>query len=295
MASPDVPPAFHMDDSLGLHQSPSQQGASPQTAAQPHYQTQGAGPLLIYIAGLDGTGELFFKQAPALSSSFRVVTYRSREDEAFTYEDLTDDVARIIRGLGEAKATVLGESFGGTVALSFALRYPEMLERLIVVNSFARFRGRLRIKLAGLLASALPFRALRPARLAASLLGLYIDGVSGDDRHRFLQAFHSVKSDGYARRLKLIAELDLERRLPEIRTPTLFIAGEQDLLISSAREARSMAARMSNAQVIVIPRAGHACLMGDRVRLADILTEWNRAMDRGPINQASHDAGDTSS
>lgn len=295
MASRDVPPDFPMDDSIGPHRSPSQQGASPQTAAQPHCQTQGSGPLLIYIAGLDGTGELFFKQAPALSSSFRVVTYRSREDEAFTYEDLTDDVARIIRGLGEAKATVLGESFGGTVALSFALRHPEMLERLIVVNSFARFRGRLRIKLACLLTAALPFRALRPARLAASLLGLYIDGVPRDDRDRFFKAIRSVEGGGYARRLKLIAELDLEGRLPEIRTPTLFIAGEQDLLISSAHEARSMAARMSNAHVKVIPRAGHACLMGNRVRLADILTEWHRAMDGRPINQASHDAGDTSS
>jgi pimeloyl-ACP methyl ester carboxylesterase len=35
-----------------------------------------------------------------------------------------------------------------------------------------------------------------------------------------------------------------------------------------------MAARMPNAQVRLIPRAGHACLLGNRVRLADILAEW---------------------
>jgi pimeloyl-ACP methyl ester carboxylesterase len=264
-----------MDPSIQLHEDESQPGALKAGAGRtPHYQTQGSGPLLLYIAGLDGTGELFFKQAPALSRSFRVVTYRSRDGQAFTYDDLTDDVARIMRDLGEAKAIILGESFGGTVALSFALRYPEMLERLIVVNSFARFPGRLRIKLAGLLAGALPFRALRPARMAASLLGLYLDGVSRDDRKRFFQAIRSVEGESYARRLKLIAELDHERRLNEIQTPTLFIAGEGDLLVPSAREARSMAARMPNAQVKVIPRAGHACLMGDRVRLADVLTEW---------------------
>lgn len=252
----------------------SQPGNLKARAARTPHQTQGSGPLLIYIPGLDGTGELLFKQAPALSRSFRVVTYRSRDGQAFTYDELTDDVARIIRDLGEARATLLGESFGGTVALSFALRYPEMLERLIVVNSFARFPGRMRIKLAAMLAGALPFQALRPARLAASLLGLYVDGVSRDDRRRFFQAIRSVNGDSYARRLKLIAELDLVRRLPEIQTPTLFISGEKDLLIPSAREARSMASRMPNADVKVIPRAGHACLMGDRVRLADILTLW---------------------
>ncbi|MFY9607763.1 MAG: alpha/beta hydrolase [Blastocatellia bacterium] len=275
MASANAyPTSFAMHSSTRL-KGESRPGALKACAARtPQHQTLGSGPLLIYIPGLDGTGELFFKQAPALSRSFRVVTYRSRDGQAFTYDDLTGDVARIIRDLGEAKASLLGESFGGTVALSFALRYPAMVERLIVVNSFARFRGRMRIKLAGMLAGALPFRALRPARLAASLLGLYVDGVSRDDRRRFFQAIRSVNGESYARRLTLIAELDLERRLPEIRTPTLFISGEADLLIPSAREARSMASRMPNAYVKVIPRAGHACLMGDRVRLADILTEW---------------------
>jgi pimeloyl-ACP methyl ester carboxylesterase len=202
------------------------------------------------------------------------VTYRSRDGGAFTYADLTADVADIIKDLGESKATILGESFGGTVALSFALGYPQMVERLIVINSFPRFRGRIRIKLAAMLSGLVPFGALRPLRLAANLLGLYVDGVRRNDRDRFFKAIRSVKGESYARRLTLIAELDLEDRLPEIRTPTLFIAGERDLLIPSAREARSMAQRMPKARVRIIPRAGHACLLGDRLRLAEILAEW---------------------
>ena len=65
------------------------------------YSVEGSGPLLIFISGLDGTGQLFFKQSPALSRSFRVVTYRSRERGQFTYDDLADDVAAIIKELGE--------------------------------------------------------------------------------------------------------------------------------------------------------------------------------------------------
>ena len=80
--------------------------------------------MLIYIAGMDGTGELFFKQRPVLAESYRVVTFRSRDGARFSYDDLTDDVAAIIEDNGESRATILGESFGGTVALSLRCVIP---------------------------------------------------------------------------------------------------------------------------------------------------------------------------
>ena len=245
----------------------------PPSVYRPPISVEGSGPLLIYIAGLDGTGKLFFKQLPSLSPSYRVVTYRSREDARFTYEDLTGDVAWIIHSLGENRAVIVGESFGGTVALSFALRYPEMVERLVVVNSFPRFRSRLKIRLAARLARVLPFRFIRPVRMAASSLGLYVDGVTGEDRRRFFEAIGAVKGEGYARRLQLIAEFDAEERLSEIKAPTLFIAGEKDWLIPSVNEARAMAARIPHASVRIIKGAGHACLLGNRINLARILCE----------------------
>src|SRR2546422_3726079 len=104
----------------------------------------GFGNTLLYIAGLDGTGELFFKQSRELAHSYRVVTFRLRDGNTFTYDDLTADIADLIQGLGSQRLTILGESFGGTIALTFALRYPKMVERLIIVNSFPRFRGRFR-------------------------------------------------------------------------------------------------------------------------------------------------------
>lgn len=241
--------------------------------ATPKYRVEGSGPLLVYISGLDGTGQLFFKQTPPLTKFFRVVTFRSRDQGQFTYEDLSDDVAAIIRDLGQKQATVLGESFGGTVALNFALRYPEMVERLVVINSFPRFRKRLLIGLGAKLASGLPFHLLWPPRRAANMLGLLADGVSREDRRLFWKAIRTVNADGYARRLRLIAELDIEDRLSQIQAPTVFIAAERDLLIPSVKEARAMVARIPNATIKIIRGAGHACLMGNRVNLAELLAE----------------------
>lgn len=235
------------------------------------YTVEGTGPLLVYIPGLDGTGELFFKQKPYLVGSYRVVSIHLCDRGKFTYDDLTGDVAAVIKELGEERAIILGESFGGTVALSFALRYPGLIERLIIVNSFPRFRDRLRIRLAALLAPIVPFRATWLLRAAASTLGLYVDGVKGEDRRRFFKAIRTVTQEAYARRLQLIADLDIEDRLSQICVPTLFVAGDKDLLVPSVSEANRMARRMPNAEVRVVKGAGHACLLGNKLRVADLL------------------------
>ncbi|HKY05415.1 MAG TPA: alpha/beta hydrolase [Blastocatellia bacterium] len=237
----------------------------------PAYKVEGSGPLLLFVAGIDGTGELFFKQAAHLACSFRVVSFRLREGSGFTYDDLADDCAAIVRDLGERQATVVAESFGGAVAFSFALRYPEMVERLVIINSFARFPNRLLIKAAARIAPRVPLRLMWYLRKTANTLGLLVDGVKREDRRRFFEVIRTVNREGYARRLRLIAELDLEERLAEIKAPTLFIAGDKDLLIRSVKEAQLMAARMPNASIKVMAGAGHACLLGDRVRLADLL------------------------
>lgn len=249
---------------------------SPEFSPDKNVKAYGEGPLLVYICGLDGTGELLFKQIPELSRKYRVITYRSRDAGEFTYGELADDVAALIDGEGEERATVLGESFGGTVALMFALRHPSMVERLVIVNSFARYRGRTRLLLARFISSALPFRIIKPFRIGANLLGLYIDGVSKQDRQRFFEIMRTVRQEGYARRLRLIWDLNVTEALKEIRVPTLFIASERDIVVPSIKEGREMSSRIQDSKLIEVKGAGHACLLGERVSLAKILDEWGR-------------------
>ena len=250
----------------------------------PEYNVEGSGPLLVYIAGLDGTGQLFFKQCPDLARTYRVVTFTLRGTGRFTYEDLTDDVAAIINDLGERRATVVGESFGGTVALWFAIRHPDVVERLVIVNSFPRFRGRLRIKSAVFLLRLLPFPLIWPWRFVANTLGLHLDGVTSTDRKRAHEIMRTIHREGYLRRLELIEGLDIENRLREIQAPTLFIAGDRDLLIPSAREAHLMTSSIRNATVKIIKGAGHACLLGDRVSLARLLHEWEQELSHRALS-----------
>jgi len=244
-------------------------------ASIPRYEVEGSGPLLIYNAGLDGTGRLFFKQSGTLSKSYRVATYSSREIGNFSYRELTDDIAAIVSDQKESRAIILGESFGGTVALSFALRYPEMTRALVIINSFPRFRQRVLINLGIALTSMVPFPLLWPIRKSANILGLAIDAVAPSDRSVFWEAISTVNAEGYARRLRLIREFNVEERLPEIQSPTLLIAGDRDRVVPSEREACFMASRLPNATLRVIQGAGHAMLMGSQVRISELLNEWN--------------------
>ena len=124
-----------------------------------------------------------------------------------------------------------------------------------------------------MLASGLPFRLLWPFRRAASALGLFIDGVKKEERRLFWKAIRTVSGGASARRLQLLSGFNIEDRLYEIQVPVIFIAGDRDFLVPSAKEARAMAARMPNATVKIIKGAGHACLLGDRVCLAELLAE----------------------
>lgn len=229
---------------------------------------------MVYVPGLDGTGELLFKQTDELSKRYRLATFRLSDSADITYEDLTAHIASIIADLGDPKAMIVGESFGGTLALTFALHYPDLVERLVIVNSFPRFRGRVRIRLAAFLAAKLPFKVVSVARRAACVIGLYLDGVTSADRLRVYRVLNKVNKVGFARRLQLIADLDLEPLLGRINTRCLFIAGERDLLVPSAKEAGKMAKLINDSTVRIISGAGHACLLGTRVSLAELIQDW---------------------
>jgi pimeloyl-ACP methyl ester carboxylesterase len=110
---------------------------------------RGEGPAVVLVPGMNGTGELFYRQVPRLERSYRVATYSLRED-AESLDELAADLARIVEIVApvDRRAIVVGESFGGAVALTFALSYPEHVRALVILNSFPHFAPQLRLRLA---------------------------------------------------------------------------------------------------------------------------------------------------
>jgi pimeloyl-ACP methyl ester carboxylesterase len=245
----------------------------------PRLSIVGHGEPVVLVPGMDGTGQLFYRQLPLLARSYRVATYALR-DSASDMDGLVADLDRVVEEAAPAggRAIVIGESFGGALAMSLALARPERVAALVILNSFPYFvpHARLRLGLLGL--GALPWGAMRLIRrLTASRL--HSAHTGRDEIRRFMDVTANTTKQGYVNRLRVLQRYDIRDRLTDLRPPTLFLAAECDHLVPSIAQARFMAARVPNAAVQVLAGHGHICLIAPGVDLGRIVDEWRRGQE----------------
>jgi pimeloyl-ACP methyl ester carboxylesterase len=243
---------------------------------KPEVRVAGAGPSLVLVPGMDGTGELFYRQVPSLARRYRVATYALREAAAM--EDLVADLAEVISATApDRRATVVGESFGGAIALSFALAHPAMVDRLVVLNSFPRFlpQGRLHLAIALLGAVPFPWQAMSVIRRLTAFR-LHSRHTHAREIRRFLELTERTTRRGYLQRLLVLRRYDVRGRLREIQAPTLFLASDRDHLVPAVEQARYMAERVPGATLRVLHGHGHICLIAPDLDLGQILDDWTR-------------------
>jgi epoxide hydrolase 4 len=107
-----------------------------------HYVTQGEGPLVVLLHGFPEFWYSWRYQIPVLAEhGYRVVApdlrgYNESDKPRKGYDmgTLLLDIVGLIQGLGYEKAIIVGHDWGGALAWSFAIRYPAMTERLVVLN-----------------------------------------------------------------------------------------------------------------------------------------------------------------
>lgn len=228
-----------------------------------------AKPLALLIPGLDGTGNLFYRQLEALAGKYRVRPWNYGPGTDFDLAGLTHKLASATSGEAPGSILVVGESFGGLVALNYVLHYPERVRRLVLVNAFPYYRRRLRLRLAHALTPLLLLKAAQGVKDLIADRTLLWEGVSAEDRKRYLEIIRQVDPEAYRRRLQLIREVDLRPRLVEIAVPTVLLAAGRDKVVPSVLEARFMAARIPRARVHEFPTAGHALLLTPGISLTD--------------------------
>jgi epoxide hydrolase 4 len=108
-----------------------------------HYVTQGAGPLIVLLHGFPEFWYSWRYQIPFLAEhGYTVVApdlrgYNDTDKPRKGYDipTLLRDIAGLVNGLGQQKAVIVGHDWGGVLAWTFAINYPEMTERLIVMNA----------------------------------------------------------------------------------------------------------------------------------------------------------------
>jgi len=106
------------------------------------YRIGGKGPLVLLIHGMAGSATTWKQVMPALSEHFTVLAPdllgHGESDKAkgdYSLGAMASTLRDLIVALGYKRATVVGQSYGGGIALQFAYQYPERCERLVLVDA----------------------------------------------------------------------------------------------------------------------------------------------------------------
>jgi pimeloyl-ACP methyl ester carboxylesterase len=190
-------------------------------------------------------------------------------------DTLVDDLGHVIDAIAPdtRRAVVVGESFGGALAMSFALARPEQVSAIVVLNSFPYFAPRIRLRLARHGLALLPWGAMRLIRRATAFR-LHSAHTHRDEIARFMELTAAASRDGYLNRLQLLMSYDVRDRLHELRPPALFLAAEQDHLVPSVQQAQLMVSLAPRATLRVLQGHGHICLIAPDIDLAEIVNAW---------------------
>ena len=154
-------------------------------------------------------------------------------------------------------AVLIGNGFGGTVALAFALAHPERISKLLVSDAAAVFppEGRKQFEVMatkvaegglGAIAEIAAKRVFSPSYLAA-----HPDLI--DERKRVLMG---IDPKAFQAACKILQEADLEPLLHRLKVPTLVVCGEFDQATPPALN-KAIAEKISGARYIELPGCGH--------------------------------------
>jgi len=108
-----------------------------------HYVTQGQGPLMLMLHGFPEFWYSWRHLIPEFAKDYKVVALdlrgynesdKPQQQSAYVMSEFVKDVEGVIKRLGYERCVLVGHDWGGAIAWNFAYAYPEMLERLIVLN-----------------------------------------------------------------------------------------------------------------------------------------------------------------
>lgn len=248
----------------------------------------GQGRALFLFHSLLSDRASFDAIVPSLSQSFRVIVpelpgFGGSQAVSGGLAEVADRMAEAVRdGAGGNEAIVLGNGYGGFVALQMAIRHPDIATQLILADCGAAFseEGRQAFRNMAAAAQAKGLAAITDVamrRLFAPEFQQQHPDLMVDRREAFLKTDPEVFRAACA----ALAELDLRPELAKVKVPVLVLVGEHDEATPPPMS-RELAALLPNARLKIIPGCAHVPqLQSPKIFLdaiADFLPSMNQAL-----------------
>ncbi len=233
------------------------------------YRKTGEGPALVLLHGFLCDSRCWKAQLAGLADRFTVVAWdapgagsSSDPDESYTVTDWAETLAGFLDSIGLARAHVLGLSWGGMLAQELYRLHPERIDRLILVDTYAGWKG-------SLPQAAVEMRRARcyrdASRPPSEVVADWVPAEFFFDAASDLPAeMAAIVSDFHPRGFRLmaqsLADSDTTPILGTIQVRTLLLWGECDRR-SPLSVAEQFHAAIHGSKLEVIPGAGHVSNM----------------------------------
>ena len=262
------------------------------------YQVSGSGATdLVFVPGIVTHIELNWeipnqaRMLRQLGRHFRVIMFDKRGQglsDRFegvpTLEERMDDVRDVMRAAGSSRAVLLAYSEGGAMGALFTATYPEMVERLILLSSMARFSRapdyphsptieQIHENTAATWGKPDAVRLFAPSRVG--------DAAFAETLARYQRQSSSPSA---IKRLHIANDqIDVRAILPQVRRPTLILHRRRDRAVGVAN-GRYLADHLPDAEYLELPGNDHFFFEGDADRLVEAIVRFGTAQATRPVS-----------
>lgn len=227
-----------------LHNISFQSGYELVNGLSMYYEIYGKGDPLVLIHGGGSTIQTSFEKIiPTLASNRRLIAVElqahgrtSDRDADLSFEQDADDVVTLLLSLGIEKADFLGFSNGATTALHIAIRYPQLVHKIILASPLAKRNG-------------------VPAWFWEMMKNASLDNMP----EQLKTAYKQVAPD--SNKLQIMHDRDVKRMLQfkdipdeqiqSVQAPTLIIIGDKDVI--TVEHATELSQKLADAALALIP------------------------------------------
>jgi pimeloyl-ACP methyl ester carboxylesterase len=273
------------------------------------FRTAGSGPVLLLIHGITGTSANWRRVIGPLSERYTVIApdllghgESAKPQGDYSLGAYASGIRDLLVLLGHERASVVGHSLGGGIAMQFAYQFPERLDRLVLVSS-----GGLGREVSPLIRAAtlpgseyvLPLLVAEPLRDAVSALNRALGVVglrAGPDLREVSRGFaslgdiearqafiHTVRGiiDPGGQRVSATDRLYLAAEVP-----TLIVWGERDPIIP-VDHAQIAHEGMPGSRLELFPKSGHFPQLDDPLGFLGVLQDFLESTEPADIDAAS--------